>query len=327
MNFFKPNNKNILGLSINLGKFSNNSIGKDVNDLKDTYPSAELNVIEKNQNQGLGSEKKWNNTATKFSSSLNPALGIKKLKKKQGTTLPLALEIWGLGYEGRVCKWNGSAWYEPNPNARLNQVDLGNNRVMGVGYSGRVFVWDSPFNTWVEPIANADVSQLSHLYLFDAWGISSATGKVVHSDGTGWYPVNNAPDLDQISAGPYPYVFGLKNNEIYLYDGSFFWFLPNTNARLTYISAGKVPGVVWGIGYNNRIFKSQDNGASWDEPNPNAGLMKITALDDLNAWGIGYNNRVFRTTDGGLGWEEPNPETNNNPYTGAHLSQISIGYA
>lgn len=54
------------------------------------------------------------------------------------------------------------------------------------------------------------------------------------------------------------------------------------------------------------------------EPNPSAGLYKISSVgDDLSAWGIGDNYRIFYTNNGRVSWSEPNPK--------AGLANISAG--
>jgi len=50
------------------------------------------------------------------------------------------------------------------------------------------------------------------------------------------------------------------------------------------------------------------DGTSWSEPNPDAKLHQISAIDDLGTWGIGDNNRVFKTENRGASWSEPNPQ-------------------
>lgn len=62
--------------------------------------------------------------------------------------------------------------------------------------------------------------------------------------------------------------------------------------------------VVWAIGASNRVFKSIDNGNSWSEPNPSAGLVDIS-VGDNGVWGIGSDKRVYRWN--GSYWFEPNP--------------------
>jgi hypothetical protein len=99
-------------------------------------------------------------------------------------------------------------------------------------------------------------------------------------------------------------VWGVGPDErVWKWDGVS-WFEPNPAARLSQISVGKLWSdlCVWGLTSNHHIWKW--DGASWYEPNPTATLYQISAARSSHAWGVGANNRVFRTTDGGLNWAE-----------------------
>lgn len=65
--------------------------------------------------------------------------------------------------------------------------------------------------------------------------------------------------------------------------------------------------VAWGIGYNNRVFKTVDQGQSWQEPNPSAKLRDVSIGNGPNAWGIGIygsNGKIWKWN--GSSWYEPN---------------------
>lgn len=246
--------------------------------------------------------------------------------------------VWGVGEDGRVWKWGGSAiiidnkaWYEPNPAAGARQVDLGlttsgNNtgNAMAVGPNGRVYKWNNSKGWWEEPWPYLGLKQISHVYWDFAWGISTfPTVFRLWNNGV-WQIQYNAPPLTQISTGGDQYVYGITSDaRIFRFDGSS-WSEPNKNAGAYYI-CGAWANTVWALGADNaypnggkRIFRSDDWGEHWDEPNPNAGLLQISAINEYWAWGVGYGGRVFQTIDGGLSWHEPN--------SGARLAQVSIGY-
>lgn len=73
------------------------------------------------------------------------------------------------------------------------------------------------------------------------------------------------------------------------------------------IPSEKAISVVWGIGADYRVYRW--NGASWDEPNPAAGLKRVSVGQDNSGavWGLGTDNRVYRWNATTNVWNEPAP--------------------
>lgn len=61
---------------------------------------------------------------------------------------------------------------------------------------------------------------------------------------------------------------------------------------------------VWALGYDNRVYHW--NGASWDEPNSAARMVKISASPSSNGvvWAVGNYQKVYRWN--GASWDLPN---------------------
>jgi photosystem II stability/assembly factor-like uncharacterized protein len=230
---------------------------------------------------------------------------------------------WGVGPDGRVYRWNGSSWAEPNPAARLKQVSVSKQggAVWGLGPDGRIYRWNPKTNSWEEPNPAAHLNQISNLSGVELWGVGAnyQIFRTVNA-GASWYEPTPSTHLKQVSIGKFDNIWGVTadNHILWFNINTQSWEEPNPNASAYQIDAWTVDGA-WAIGdaTNFRIFKTY-NGLTWYEPNPKAGAHQISGTDDLDAWALGADNRVFQTKNGGLIWSEPNPN--------AHLMQISIGF-
>lgn len=224
--------------------------------------------------------------------------------------------VWGLGPDspyGRIYRWTGSNWAEPNPAARAGLI-VGrslDNGAWAIGDQGRIFTTEDG-RVWREPDPSARASQITGS-TSNAWSISGNFNRVSRSfnGGASWSEYFFLPPMTsfrQISAGNVSNVWALDTDGHILVtrDNGLSWQEPNSMARLTQISAMPSEGA-WGIGADNRIFVTMD-GRSWAEPNPSARATKITARDIDCAWVIGSANRVFLTENRGASWSEPNPQ-------------------
>ncbi len=243
----------------------------------------------------------------------DPSRALERLQVSDASRL--TYDIWGVSANGRVSKWNGNAWFEPNPAARLAQISVGlDGGVMGLTNDGRVWKWNG--NAWFEPNSLARLTQISSFREIDAWGVG-VEGRVFNTNngGAGWGEVFFTKKIKQVSAGSFVNIWALTEDGHILKNDGFSWFEPNSAARATQLSACHID-CVWAIGANNRVFFTND-GYGWYEPNSAAKLAQISGANDLDAWGVASTGRVFQTTNRGESWSEPNPA--------ARLKQISIG--
>jgi photosystem II stability/assembly factor-like uncharacterized protein len=262
--------------------------------------------------------------------SKSDQLSQNKVNNKPETTVitndvkTLSDNIWGIGGQNRIYKYNGSYWTEPNPACGLVQISAVSNSVAwGVGSGGHIYKTITGGNSWTEPNPACGLVQISAVSNSVAWGVGSG-GNVYKTitGGNNWSEPNPTCRLKQISVGVGDNLWGITQyDEVMRYVNGTWVQIPNY--RFSQISAANNTSIAWAIGsgntniYRTRIYYGIEYPNYFDQPNPNAGLYQISAGDYGTAWGIGSAGHIYKSTDNGASWSEPNPS--------ATLLQISVG--
>lgn len=209
----------------------------------------------------------------------NPAARLKYVET--GTLGP---GVWGVGADQRVYNWNGSSWDEPNPYAGLYSISAFNSNIaVGVGWKGRLYItwngglhWERFFPSH-ENFSKVSVGHLSQNFF---WGVKDFPQhtKLWHFNGSSLETITTPFEVQDMSATTgSDGVWAVDlDKKIHKWDGHS-WYQPNPEAGLYYIDCTGGYDEAWGIGYNDRIFKTVDSGASWSEPNPEAKLFHLSA--------------------------------------------------
>ena len=200
---------------------------------------------------------------------------------------------WGLGGPHtagarRIFKWNGTSWDEPNPGANLYEIEALTNLVdLGVGGSGRMYITTNGGLSW-SLYHSFDPSTIIHGLSVAvnnsnfAW-LARDFNEVIYqsSDYATWTSRHTygAPvyctAADMLSSDAY---ILLNNGALYRlqYVGGSVINTVNATAPSFLDMSSKEHGVIWGIGPDRRVYKSIDEGATWNQPNPAARLDKIS---------------------------------------------------
>lgn len=252
--------------------------------------------------------------------SSRPRANLKEIKENVGQVKAGQQNtVWGTGMDGRVYRWNGANWDEPNSKARLKYVDAATQGagVWGVGADHRVYTWNG--SSWDEPNPGATLYEISAFDEFHAIGLGWE-GRLYRTTDGGqkWLEFTEHDQFLEISVGQSSqnFMWGIKKYEVspnvfttqiwrFDYSISDFVMVP-CGLLASDISATTGADGVWLVDHNNDIYKW--DGLNWYQPNPQAGLYTIDCNGSFDtAWGIGYGGRVFRTTNSGQSWDEPNP--------------------
>lgn len=213
--------------------------------------------------------------------------------------------VWALGTDGHVFRWNAatSSWDEPNNTVRLSQISACSaTEAWGViKISGDVNdlyrdVYKT-FNggaTWsLMPATGLPTISLAR----GARSVSAINGTTVVAIGrdskayTFNYSTNvwsliksgDTQTFDCLSGGISTHLWGVAagtapNNTVYKLSSTtpYSWITPNPAGLMTNVSAS-VDGVIWGIGYDGRVYRWNAGTNSWDEPNPAARLRMVSS--------------------------------------------------
>ncbi|WGH77010.1 hypothetical protein P8625_07705 [Tenacibaculum tangerinum] len=180
--------------------------------------------------------------------------------------------VWGIGLNNHVYRWNGQHWYQPNTAARLYFISPQSSMVaFGIGGEGKLFI-----------TTNGGINWLRFTNVERATWISS--GDFLH-------PLTIKIDDDKLSqfnvftsvfdAIITPYTYGRRHSSM------------------------TVEGGLWSIDWHYRVYKSLD-GVSLLQPNPAARLRQISSNNSDIAWGIDLENKVYKTENSGEWWFQPN---------------------
>lgn len=218
--------------------------------------------------------------------------------------------VWAIGANNRVFKSidNGASWTEPNPAARLQQISCGNYAVWGVSY-GRVYKWNGSY--WFEPNANPswgnNAKNITAIDGTRAWLVDdNGNVRQTYDGGINWTSVNGGGNHKEV-ASDYSNALAIMNNkEIYYYNppsNKFEDYATYLN-KARHISIGGGFNKYWAIGEYYNIYYSSD-AVNWYEPNTSAYAYEITR-GNTYTFVIGNSQRIFRSIDG-VTWAEPNP--------------------
>lgn len=252
---------------------------------------------------------------------------------KGSGTNPISAEkaasvVWGVGSSNRVYKWNGSSWDEPNPAAGLKTVSVGQDNsgaVWGLGTDNRVYRWNAVTNVWDEPSPGLGLTQIAAYSANVAWGIGTTNNALYKTTNGGltWslqtksgIPVyagaQNLISISTMNGGSLVAI--TESYKAYKLVTS--WTpitLPSSQPNFSSISG--FPGICWAVGTDNKVYRF--NGSAWVQPNPAAGLYRLSMSDEEVVWGIGGGGRVYRWNATLNIWDEPNPA--------ASLTYVSSG--
>lgn len=248
------------------------------------------------------------------------------LSTKKQATIPSGVEksgnlVWAIGYDGRVYRWNGSSWDEPNSAARLARVSVtqdNSGSVWGGGSDNRVYKWNG--SSWDEPNSAIRMSKITassanvayavgtdlNIYKTTNGGVSwtalSKTGLPVTSNGI--------QGLISISCVINTNVMGVAyDNKAYIYAPTTGTWSALASSQPNIIQISEGINTAWGIGapglVSQRVYK-WTNGipAGWSEPNTAARMVFISTSLDGDVWALGSDQRIYKWN--GSSWDEPN---------------------
>lgn len=213
--------------------------------------------------------------------------------------------VWALGYDGRVYRWNATSnsWDEPNSTARLTQISACSATeawgVYQVGAARNVYktfnggaTWslmpmnglpNSSGNTGLMSVSatdgnsaigiGRDLKAYKFNYSTNQWSLIVAGDTKIFrclSGGiaTVCWSIASSPSVNDV-------VYKL-NYEPWISGGTYSWTVPNSAGLMRLLSTS-VDGVVWALGYDNRVYRWNAGTNSWDEPNPAARLDDIAS--------------------------------------------------
>ena len=263
---------------------------------------------------------------------------VDKIKKKRSPEV-----VWCIGGTtgtecGRVFRWNGTSWDEPNAAARLCEISQGTyGSTWGLGGSHtsggrRIFKWNGA--SWDEP------NPLASLYEIAAFSPLIATGiggngniYVTYNGGANWalyYSYPSGTELKEITMGGNSnFVYYIKDKhtvyehqnmasppEALLVSGIF-----DPLEQLTAYSESDNGVYSYSNSINDRLYKSEGvppTPTVTYESFPYKRILDMGAVHENSVWAIGKYNKIYRSTDYGATWTEPNPAAGAYRITAGH---------
>ena len=208
-----------------------------------------------------------------------------------------ASNVWVVGYDGTLLKWNGSAWAKQysGTTARLNSVwgrDVSN--VWAVGSSGTILKWDG--SAWAAQYSGT-MNTLTSVWGSDVsnvWAVGDY-GTILKWDGSAWVAQ---------ASGTTSYLYSVWGS-----DASNVWAVGSTILKLngsawakqysvkdTYLTSvwGSDASNVWAVGDDGTILKW--NGSAWAAQGSGTTerLNSVWGRDASNVWAVGGGGTILK---------------------------------
>lgn len=258
---------------------------------------------------GLGSDARvyrWNPSGNNWAEP-NPAARMIDISVSQDGSGA----VWAIGYQNHVYRWNAASnsWDEPNSTARLSQISACTaNEAWGVSETTvpnstityrDVYKTFNGGTTWsLMPMSGLpSVGGSTGLFRVSATDPNSAIGigrdrkayKFNYS--TNQWSLIIAADTKtfrSLSGGLLTPCWAVAysssvNDFVHRLDAqpwigpnSYIWSTPNPAGLMKMVSTSTL-GVVWALGYDDRVYRWNGVTNSWDEPNPAARLRIVSS--------------------------------------------------
>ena len=229
---------------------------------------------------GIGSGRtvwKWNGTSW---GQPNPAarLDIVEVAKNGENS------VWGIGRGGSVWKWNGASWGQPNPAARLTRIAVHSSSIaFGIAQNRTLFVTANGGQNWA-PFTNfQNASWISSGNYSNLLSVSDTSGNLYRYElfpGV-MEPVTIPQNTAVISHATMfgGGVWASEGNYGNLYRSTDYvnFIEPNTNLTGVRVISTNAYSKAWAIRGGRTVWKTNNSGASWYQPNSAARLDYISA--------------------------------------------------
>lgn len=224
-----------------------------------------------------------------------PYLGDGSVSALNGLGGTSGTDVWAVGTEGYVARWNGTAWTASRVAGDTTYTAIATASGEGwmVGYAGRARLSGG---TWTETYTAATRDTLISIVGASPnslWA-RGANGGVVRRMGTGWTKVNVANSMN------YDLLHVASENDVWLI-GSFgtAHFDGNTFTAQTDIPYSSPLGVwgtgtdLWVVGYDGKVLHRE--GAAWKTVTvPASGnLVGVGGSSPTDVWAVGAQNTIL----------------------------------
>ncbi|MCH9659569.1 MAG: hypothetical protein K0U54_01515 [Bacteroidetes bacterium] len=192
--------------------------------------------------------------------------------------------VWGIGTGGTVWKWNGASWGQPNPAARLIRIAVHSSTIaFGVARNRTLFVTTNGGQNWA-PFTNfQNANWISSGDYFNLLSVTDLSGNLYKYDlfSQQMDPVTIPPNTAFISHAT---IFG---GGIWASEGNFGkvyrstdcvnFIQPNANLTGVRVISTNVFSKAWAIRSGRTVWKTNNSGSIWFQPNSAARLDYISA--------------------------------------------------
>lgn len=182
--------------------------------------------------------------------------------------------VWGIGSGATVWKWNGASWGQPNPAARLVRIAVhSSNLAFGVARNGTLFVTGNGGQNWAPFTSLQNAYWISSGDYFNLLSVS-----------------NNSGDLFKYD------LFSQQMEPV---------TIPQNTAIISH--ATMFGGGVWASeGNYGKLYRSTDY-VNFIEPNSNLNGFRAISTNALDkAWALKGGRTVWKTNNSGATWFQPN---------------------
>jgi photosystem II stability/assembly factor-like uncharacterized protein len=220
--------------------------------------------------------------------------------------------VWAVGAQGTITKWNGSAWSSQASGVNTALRDaaaLAANSVWAVGDSGTMLYYNG---SWASQASGttSNLRGVSAANASSAWAVGDS-GTIRYFNGTSWGGQDGGTTrtLRAVSAvnTPTPVAWAVGDGGTILHYNGTSWTqqVSNTSENLRGVSAADA-STVYAVGDQGTILKTTDGGTTWNQELVlfSQQLNAVDALDSTHIWTAGEaaTGRAYISWGRAAGW-------------------------
>jgi photosystem II stability/assembly factor-like uncharacterized protein len=209
-----------------------------------------------------------------------------------------ATNVWAVGAQGTIIKWNGTAWGpQTSPvTTALRDVSMSytdpNYWGWAVGDGGTIIYTDNG-SAWSTKASGTtrNLRGISFSSATSAWAVGDG-GTILYYNGTSWGPQTSGTieNLKGVSAASANTAWAIGDNGTILYYNGASWGpqTSGTSVTLRSVSAASA-STAWAVGDNGTVLKTTDTGVNWPQQavDFSQGLNGVDAFDTTHIWTVG----------------------------------------
>lgn len=221
-----------------------------------------------------------------------------------------ASDLWAVGGNGTILRWNGAAWSKASSGTTANLTDivgLSANQIWAVGEGGTILRWNgaswSAESSGLTTALHGVAATASTLY---AVGVG---GKVLTSTGGAWSPLA-APSTATLTAGWLStgafFAVGSSGSAgvILRYDAATWTPETSGTAETLYGVWGASAAELWAVGTGGTILRRTGTAWSSVSSGTTAGLMDLWGSSANDVWAVGGSGTILHWD--GSAWSKEN---------------------